>query len=99
MKLCFDVLSKTIGIKECTAPQISEHCPKKIPGWLINRLTWLIRPGFASTLIPKEGIVQEWRTSAAEIKIRVCVLKGIINRLFTSKSRKSLIFISLVGII
>lgn len=71
MNLFLDVDSITIGINECTDPQISEHCPKNRPGYLIKNDVWLIRPGLASTLIPKAGIAQECRTSAAVTKIRV----------------------------
>jgi hypothetical protein len=69
-------------------PQISEHCPKYSPGWFINKFNWFIRPGIASVLIPKVGIVHEWITSEAEIKFRIWVLKGRINRLSTSNRRK-----------
>lgn len=59
-----------MGIKLWLAPQISEHCPKYRPGrWLIN-LTWFSRPGTASALTPREGTVQECKTSAEEINIR-----------------------------
>merc|ERR1712200_233436 len=53
--------------------QISEHCPKYKPGrWPIN-FTWFNRPGTASALTPREGTVQEWRTSAEEINMGTCV--------------------------
>lgn len=81
------------------APQISEHCPKKSPGRLEKTILWFSRPGTASILIPKEGIVQAWITSADVIKSRVFILKGSIIRLSTSNRRKLLIFISDIGII
>lgn len=40
-------------------PQISEHCPVKIPSRFDRRKIWFKRPGMASTFIPMEGIVQE----------------------------------------
>lgn len=51
--------------------------------------TWLSRPGTASTLIPNEGIDQEWRTSVDVIIKRIWVLKGKIIRLSTSIRRNS----------
>lgn len=71
MKIFGGTLSTTIGINLWLAPQISEHCPKKIPGRLEKKLIWLRRPGVASTLIPSLGTVQEWSTSAAVISIRI----------------------------
>lgn len=71
-------------------PQISEHWPKKTPGVLHRKLTWFKRPGTASALIPKEGIVHEWRTSAAEIKLRICEFMGIAILLSTSNKRNEL---------
>lgn len=53
----------------------------------------------ASILIPKEGMAQEWRTSAAVTRIRIWVLKGKIVWLLTSKRRKSDVKISEDGII
>lgn len=77
-----------IGIKEWFAPQISLHCPIKIPLRLINVKIWLIRPGVASILIPSEGIVQEWITSSEEIKNRSEHWIGIIKWLNVSNKRK-----------
>ena len=91
-------ISKTIGINLWLAPQISEHWPYKRPGRKENILNWFKRPGKASTLIPMEGTVQEWITSAADTKSRIWVLNGIIVRLSTSKRRRSDIFNSLEGI-
>lgn len=79
--------SRTIGINLWLAPQISEHWPYKIPGRRQYMLSWLSRPGIASTLIPREGIVHEWITSAADTKSRIWVLKGTTVRLSTSSSR------------
>lgn len=75
IKIFIEVASKAIGIKLCPAPQISEHCPMSIPGRLIISITWFIRPGVASAFTPKDGIVQEWRTSFEVTTIRegVCV--------------------------
>lgn len=65
------ILSKEIGINEWLAPQISEHWPKKILDRLIKKFNWFNRPGVASVLIPKDGIVHEWITSAAVTKFRI----------------------------
>lgn len=65
----------------------------------MKKLVWFKRPGFASTLTPKDGIVQEWITSVAVTKIRIWLFKGKIIRLSTSNRRKLLEDISLVGII
>lgn len=87
-----EVDSSLMGINEWLAPQISEHCPKKILVWLIIKFVWFNFPGMASTLIPSEGIVQAWITSAAVIKIRVWRLKGIIILLSVSSKRYSFNF-------
>jgi len=81
--------STTIGINLWLAPQISEHCPKKMPGRWAKNFNWFRRPGTASALTPKAGTVQACSTSAEEISIRICALRGITVRLSTSKSRKS----------
>lgn len=92
------ITSKTIGINLWFAPQISEHWPYSSPGRKENILNWLRRPGKASTLIPIEGIVHEWITSAAETNKRIWVLKGMTVRLSTSRRRKSSFLISADGI-
>lgn len=78
-----------MGMNLWFVPQISEHCPMKIPGFLIINLDWLIRPGTASILMPKHGIVQEWSTSLEEKIIRIWVKKGAFILLSTSNKRKS----------
>lgn len=85
-----------IGIKLWLIPQISEHWPKNIPGRFINKLIWFIRPGIASILIAKLGIVHEWITSSEEIKSRIFNLKGIIVLLSTSINRKFSLLILLI---
>jgi hypothetical protein len=52
----------------------------------------------ASTFTPNDGTVQEWSTSAADTNNRIWVLNGRMVRLFTSKSRKSEVKLSVVGI-
>jgi len=81
------------------APQISEHWPKNKPGRLELKLIWFNRPGVASIFTPKEGIVQEWITSADVTNIRIWVLNGTTIRLSTSSNRKFQLFISFEGII
>lgn len=90
--------STVIGMNLWFAPQISEHCPKNKPGRYINNPDWLRRPGVESILIPKEGTVQEWITSADVVRTRMLKLYGKIHRLSTSSSRNSLFFKSTVGI-
>lgn len=51
--------SRKIGINLWPAPQISEHWPTIILGCLMIIMIWLIRPGVASVLIPRDGIVHE----------------------------------------
>lgn len=77
-----------IGIKLWLIPQISEHCPKNIPGRFKNKLIWFKRPGIASILIANLGIVHEWITSSDEIKSRMLKLNGKIVLLSTSIKRK-----------
>jgi len=81
-----------IGINLWLIPQISEHCPKYIPGRLRNKLIWFIRPGMASILIASLGIVQEWITSSDEINKRILSLNGMIVLLSTSINRKFSLF-------
>jgi len=76
-----------IGMNLWFAPQISEHCPVNSPGRLIEKETWFSRPGTASAFTPRDGIVQECRTSAAVISIRTCVCIGTTVRLSTSNRR------------
>lgn len=77
-----------MGINLWLAPQISEHWPKKSPGRVKKKFTWLRRPGKASALTPKTGTVQEWITSAAVIKVRIWEFIGSTVRLSTSNKRK-----------
>lgn len=93
------ILSIEIGINLWFDPQISEHCPKNIPGWLIIKFLWLIRPGEASIFNPRDGIVHEWITSVDVINIRICVLNGKINRLSVSSNRNSIFSIVFEGFI
>lgn len=94
-----EILSITIGINLWFAPQISEHWPKNKPERLEINLIWFNRPGVASILTPREGIVQEWITSVDVTKIRIWDLKGIIIRLSTSIKRKLKEDEELIGII
>lgn len=96
IKFLYDVHSIEIGINLWLIPQISEHCPKKIPGRWDIRVIWLIRPGDASILIPRDGIVQEWITSMEVTNNRIGVIKGIITRLSTSNKRNWLILLLLL---
>ena len=54
---------------------------------MIEKFTWFSRPGTASTLIAKLGIVQAWMTSLDETKLRIELLQGTTRRLSTSRSR------------
>lgn len=62
-------------------------------------MDWFRRPGMASAFTAMLGIVHEWRTSAAVIRIRVSMLHGKTIRLSTSSSRKSPGVRSVVGVI
>ena len=73
-----------IGINEWFVPQISEHCPEYSPTRLENKNNWFNRPGKASTFTPRDGIAQEWITSADEISERI--------RLFVGRYKSSLVF-------
>jgi hypothetical protein len=42
----------------------------------MKREVWFKRPGQASTLTPKEGMVQEWSTSSDVTNKRICVPTG-----------------------
>ena len=88
-----------IGMNLWLAPQISEHWPKNNPARFNKNLIWFNRPGLASILTLKAGIVHEWITSAAVTIIRICELNGNTVRLSTSSNRKFEGFISSIGII
>jgi hypothetical protein len=79
--------SKQIGILECCLPQISEHWPYRTPGTEEIKFTWFTRPGTASALTPREGIVQECKTSALVINTRTLLLIGATMRLSVSNWR------------
>jgi len=50
-------ISTTIGINLWFVPQISEHCPKKRPGFNERKLIMFNRPGVESAFNPNAGIV------------------------------------------
>jgi len=60
---------------------------KKIPGRFLIKFNWLIRPGTASTLIPKDGTVHEWITSVDVVIKRSGIFIGITIRLSVSSKR------------
>jgi len=70
------MINVRIGMKEWLVPQISEHWPVKRPTRLENKKIWFKRPGRASTLVPIEGIVQEWITSAEVTRDRISIFTG-----------------------
>lgn len=84
--------SKVIGINLWFVPQISEHCPTKIPGRFTKIEIWFIRPGVASTLTPKAGIVQEWITSVEDVRTRAGVFIGITKWVDVSVRRVNFLF-------
>ena len=69
LKLFKGATSKTIGINLWFLPQISEHCPKKIPGFNLKNLKLFKRPGLESAFTPRLGMVQECKTSVEETNI------------------------------
>jgi hypothetical protein len=62
-------------------------------------MIWFNRPGTASALTPRVGIVQAWITSAEVAITRIWVFKGATNTLSASKSRLFIKFDSSEGII
>jgi hypothetical protein len=72
------------------APQISEYCPYRSPGRLIENLTWFSRPGVASDFTPSLGTVHACSTSAAVTISRIGEFIGSTTRLSVSNSRNVL---------
>jgi len=70
---------KIIGIQWWKRPQISIHCPQKIPELKKIATRCDENPGTQSIFIPAEGIAQEWITSFEEARIcnRISVGKAI----------------------
>lgn len=58
-----------MGIQWWKRPQISIHCPQKIPEFKKIATRCDENPGTQSILIPAEGIAHEWITSFDEAKI------------------------------
>lgn len=79
-------------MKEWFIPQISEHCPEYKPKRFENKKIWFRRPGRASTLVPIDGMVQEWITSAEVIKDRIKTFIGRWRSSLVFKRRKELEF-------
>jgi len=65
----------------CFAPQISEHCPYRRPGRLIENLTRFNRPGVESIFTPSPGTVHECSTSVVFTIIRIDEVMGSTIRL------------------
>jgi hypothetical protein len=82
-----DTLSIAIGMNLRFAPQISEHCPYRTPGRLIENLNWFKRPGVASVFTPSLGTVHECTTSADVTIIRIGDFIGSTTRLSVSSTR------------
>jgi len=82
------VNSSLIGMNLWLIPQISEHCPNKLPLLLEIMKIWLNWFGLASTLIINLGIVHLWITSVDVIKHRIGVLIGKKIKLSVSNNRK-----------
>ena len=87
IKLLIGTASIAIGINLWLEPQISLHWPKYSPVRSTSMLSWFSRPGTASALIPITGIVQQCRTSAEEIRIRIGTRVGMIIRWSVSNRR------------
>lgn len=60
---------KMMGIQWWNRPQISMHCPQKIPEFKKIATRWDENPGTQSILIPADGIDHEWITSLDEARI------------------------------
>lgn len=69
-------------------PQISEHCPVKIPNRFENKKIWFNRPGRASTLTPIVGTVHEWITSLDVTRPRIMFKVGSSTISLVFNSRK-----------
>lgn len=76
-------------MNEWLAPQISLHCPYRILGRRTVKKSWFSRPGTASAFTPRAGIVQQCRTSAAVMSLRVCLFVGSTTRWSLSRRRYS----------
>lgn len=50
-------------------------------------VVWFSRPGIASVLMPRAGTAHEWRTSSAEMSMRIGDSIGTTMRLSTSSRR------------
>jgi hypothetical protein len=68
------------------APQISDHCPYRRPGLLIENLTLFSLPGVPSVFTPSLGTVHECNTSAAVSIIRIGEFIGNTTGLAVSNS-------------
>jgi hypothetical protein len=69
------------------APHISEHCPYRTRGRLIENLTWFSMSGVASVFTPSLCTVRECNTSADVTIIRIGEFIGNATRLSVSDSR------------
>ena len=66
-----------MGIQWWNLPQISIHCPQKIPDTKKIAILWDEYPGTQSILIPADGIAHEWITSFDDAKICNLISIGI----------------------
>ena len=66
-----------MGIQWWNRPQISIHCPQKIPDTRNIATLWDEYPGTQSILIPAEGIAQEWIISLEEANTCSLISIGI----------------------
>ena len=80
-----------MGINLWFAPQISEQWPQYKPVKLLKNEIEFNRPGLASILTPKEGILQLWSTSS-EVIILNTFPKGKTKWLSVSNIRLEKIF-------
>jgi len=73
------------------APQISEHCPYRIPGRLTEDLVWFSRPGVACAFTPSLGIVHLCSTYAVARIIQTGEFMGRTIRLSVYSSREGFV--------
>jgi hypothetical protein len=71
-----DTLSITIGMSLWFVPQISEHCPYRRPGRLIENLTWFSLPGVASVFTPSLG-TSSW---CCILQLRLTWICGLFHK-------------------
>ncbi|MCY1219455.1 hypothetical protein D9M72_314310 [compost metagenome] len=71
-------------MKACSLPHSSAHWPRYTPIFSALNQVSRTKPGIASCLTPKAGIIQAWITSLAVVTMRIFLLTGTTSSLSTS---------------